>query len=469
VNAHYANAPDKQKSVDLADMECYTCHKKGHYSNKCPQRQPRTALGTQQDGKPWCSHHQANTHSSEECWYLHPHLKDQAGGRQKNRKKQQSNARRAEAADGGGSGGPSGAQLQEMFVAFMLTQNPNTPGPRREDSYSGSVVELKVPVTPMSNTDQNRNRAGATLWNSKTLQARVAATTLTRKGPERQRLAGPQSNMPLGFLQQGSLTSRLSGGGEEDAGRSDEKTKAVLNCCDACSWKGHKAQNCPKRSGKQPAEEPEGDAEAVSKGPGEPEETTPGPEEPAGTKPRLQESSGTKSGSPGGRQTRSRIDALLQKEETSVGKPKTLKDMPKGFLELPRDDPQYQGIQGFRFGDFEEFPALGGCKNTTSGISKGPEEGLADDIEIVKEPVGGSQPGSSPAPSSTGKAPKDTAAVGSVAHPPAPIPFAEAPEACTRAATLPPCPPQQYPPFRRSRHVGGRTLYPADAYHQAAG
>jgi hypothetical protein len=354
VNARYANAPAKQKGVDLADVECYTCYKKGHYSNKCPQRQPGTALGTQHDGKPWCSHHQANTHSSEECWYLHPHLKDQAGGRQGNRKKQQSNARRAEAADGGSLGGTSKAQLQEMFTAFMLTQNPNTPGPRWEDSYSGSVVELKVPVTPMSNTDQNRIRAGATPWRSKTLQAWVAATTLTRKELERRRLAGPQSNMPLGFLQQGPLTSRLRGGGEKNAGGSDDKTKAVLNRCDACSWKGHNAHDCPKRSGKQPAEEPKGDAEAVSKGPGESKETTPRPEVPADTKPELQESSGTKSGSPGGRQTRSRTDALLRKEKTNVGKPKTLEDMPKGFLELPRGNPQYQGIQGFRFGDFED-------------------------------------------------------------------------------------------------------------------
>jgi hypothetical protein len=99
-----------------------------------------------------------------------------------------------------------------MFAAFMLIQISNTPGPRRKDSYSDSVVELKVPVTPMSNTDQNQIRAGATPWRSKTLQARVAATTLTRKGPERQRLAGPQSNMPFGFLQQGPLTSRSGGG-----------------------------------------------------------------------------------------------------------------------------------------------------------------------------------------------------------------------------------------------------------------
>jgi hypothetical protein len=96
VNARYANAPAKQKGQDLSNVECYTCHKKGHYSNKCSERQPGGALGTRQDGKPWCSHHQTNTHSSEECWHLHPHLKDQGGGRQKGKGKQY-NARSAEA------------------------------------------------------------------------------------------------------------------------------------------------------------------------------------------------------------------------------------------------------------------------------------------------------------------------------------------------------------------------------------
>jgi hypothetical protein len=88
--------------------------------------------------------------------------------------------------------------------------------------------------------------------------------------------------------------------------------------------------------------------------------------------------------------------------------------MLEGFLELPRNDPQYQGIQGFKFGDFEEFPVLGGRKNTTSGISKELKKGPANDVETVKETVGGSQPGSNPASSSAGKAPKDTAAVKSV-------------------------------------------------------
>jgi hypothetical protein len=316
VNARYANAPAKQKGQDLSNVECYTCHKKGHYSNKCPDRQPGTALGTRQDGKPWCSHHQANTHSTEECWHLHPHLKDQAGGRKNNRGKQQSNVGCAEAADSGGSGTPSGAQLQEMFAAFILTQNVASAGSRREDSYSGSVVELKVPITPISDTDLPRIRAGATPWRSPTLQARVAAATLTRKGPERQRLAGPQSKMPLRFLQQGPLTSRLRGGGEE------------------------------------PEKESEIDAEAVSKEEGEPDETMPEPEEPAGTKSGLQELPGTKYGSPGGRQTQAMTDALLRVDETDVGNPKSLVGMPKGFGELPQIDPQYQGIQGFNFGDF---------------------------------------------------------------------------------------------------------------------
>jgi hypothetical protein len=150
-----------------------------------------------------------------------------------------------------------------MFAAFMQGQKQTSQGPRKEDSYSGSVVELKVPITPMSDTDQPQLCAGATPWRSSTLQARAAAAALTRKGPERQRLAGPQSKMPLGFLQEGPLTARLRGGGEE----------------------------------------PEKDAEASDKGKGEPEDIMPEPEEPAGTKPGLQELPGTKNDSLGGRQT----------------------------------------------------------------------------------------------------------------------------------------------------------------------
>jgi hypothetical protein len=288
-----------------------------------------------------------------------------------------------------------------MFAAFMLTQNAAATGPRREDSNGGSVLELKVPVTPMSDTDQPQIRAGAMPWRSPTLQARIAAATLTRKGPERQRhLAGPQSKMPLGFLQEGPLIARLRGGGEE------------------------------------PQKEPEKDAEADSKGKGEPDETTPEPEERAGTKPGLQELSGTKSGSPCGRQTQFMTDALLRVDETEVGKTKSSVVMPKGFGELPRTDPQYQGIQGFNLGDFSP---LGGevSRVTILNVTKGAGEAPSDDMGIVKLPVGETELGSRLAFDHKGKAKEHTAVVEGVSHTPAPVLPAEAPAAPAQQIRLP--------------------------------
>jgi hypothetical protein len=273
----------------------------------------------------------------------------------------------------------------------MLKQNAASASPRREDSYSGSVLELEVPLTPMSDTDQTQIHAGATPWRSQTLHARAAAATLTCKGPEGQRLAGPQSKMPLGFLQQGPLTARLRGGGEG------------------------------------PEKEPEIDAEAVSKGEGEPDETMPEPEEPAGTEPGLQVLPGTKNGSPGGRQTRSMTDAL-RIDKTEVGKSKSSVVMPKGFEELPQTDPQYQGIEGFNFGD---FPALGGgvSKDTTSNVTEGAGEAPAEDIEIVKSLEQEIKAGSKMTPDPKGKAKEYTAAVEGAPHIPAPALHAEAPAA----------------------------------------
>jgi hypothetical protein len=80
----------------------------------------------------------------------------------------------------------------------------------------------------------------------------------------------------------------------------------------------------------------------------------PEPKEPAGTKPGLQELSSTKNGSPGGRQTRSKTNALLRVDESGVEKSKSSVEMPKGLKELPMTHLQYQGIQGFSFGDLEE-------------------------------------------------------------------------------------------------------------------
>jgi hypothetical protein len=93
--------------------------------------------------------------------------------------------------------------------------------------------------------------------------------------------------------------------------------------------------------GEEPENDAEIDAEAVSKGTGEPDETMPEPEEAPGTKPGLQDLSGTKNGSPSGRQTRSKTDALLRVDESGVGKSKSSVEMPKGFEELPPTDLQY--------------------------------------------------------------------------------------------------------------------------------
>jgi hypothetical protein len=113
------------------------------------------------------------------------------------------------------------------------------------------------------------------------------------------------------------------------------------------------------------------------------DETMPEPEEPAGTKPGLQELSGTKNGSSGGRQTRSKTDALLRVDESDVGKSKPSVVMPKSFEKLPPTDPQYQGIQGFSFGD---FPPPGGevSKDTTSNMTIGAKKAPSKDIEIVE-------------------------------------------------------------------------------------
>jgi hypothetical protein len=107
----------------------------------------------------------------------------------------------------------------------------------------------------------------------------------------------------------------------------------------------------PQRGG----EEPEKDAEASDEEKGELVDTTPGPEEPAGRRPGLQESSGTHSGSSGGRETRSKTCALLRIAEKEMAKSKTQEELPKGFEELPRTDPDYQGVQGFSFGDFHHW------------------------------------------------------------------------------------------------------------------
>jgi hypothetical protein len=196
---------------------------------------------------------------------------------------------------------------------------------------------------------------------------------------------------------------------------------------DAARIRPARSFDCPPQGGGEgPEEEPKIDAEAVSKGEGEPDETMPEPKEPAGTKPGLQVLPGTKNGSPGGRQTQSMTDALLWIDDTEVGKSKSSVVMPKGFEELPRTDPQYQGTQGFNFGD---FPPLGGgvSKDTTSNVTEGAGEAPSEDMEIVKQPEEEVELGSMTAPNPKGKAKEHTAAVEGVPHIPASVLPAEAP------------------------------------------
>jgi hypothetical protein len=160
------------------------------------------------------------------------------------------------------------------------------------------------------------------------------------------------------------------------------------------------------------------------------------PEEPASTKPGLQELSCLKNGSPGGRQTRSKIDALLRVDKSGVGKSKSSVEMPKGFEELPSTDPQYQGIQGFRYGD---FPPLGGevSKDTPSNMTIGAKEAPSRDIGNVETLEKENELEGGVALDPKGKAKEQTAAVKSVPHILTPVLPAKAPAAPAQQITRP--------------------------------
>jgi hypothetical protein len=169
----------------------------------------------------------------------------------------------------------------------------------------------------------------------------------------------------------------------------------------------------------------------------------PEPEEPAGTKPGLQELSGTKNGSPGGRQTRSKTDALLRVDESGVGKSKPSVEMPKGFEELPPTDPQYQGILGF---SLVYFPPLGGevSTDTTSTMTIGAKETPSRNIGNVETLKKETELEGGVAPDPKGEAKEQTALVESVPHILAPVLSAEAPAAPTQHNSRP-------SPFREPR------------------
>ena len=40
------NPGNLAKAVDMTNVECYRCHKKDHYVNKCPESKPKNSKGT---------------------------------------------------------------------------------------------------------------------------------------------------------------------------------------------------------------------------------------------------------------------------------------------------------------------------------------------------------------------------------------------------------------------------------------
>jgi len=103
-----------------------------------------------------------------------------------------------------------------------------------------------------------------------------------------------------------------------------------------------------------------------------------------------------------------------------------LEELPKGFEELPRTDPQYQGVQGF---SFENFPPLGG--EVTSNVTKGAPEAPLEDVESDKQLVDETDEADRTAQATKGKAKE------SILLTPDPVALAESPAAEEKQEALP--------------------------------
>jgi hypothetical protein len=134
-------------------------------------------------------------------------------------------------------------------------------------------------------------------------------------------------------------------------------------------------------------------------------------------------------------------DALLRNDENEVGKTKSSVVMPKGFEELPQTDPQYQGVQGFNFGD---FPSLGGkgSVDTTSKVTKGKGKATEEDVGRTERPVGEKELGSSLSPVTVGKATEPTVRSGEW--------FSHSCSCFARRSAGSPCAAAKQPPFSLS-------------------
>jgi hypothetical protein len=173
-NARSSFANPKANRSD--DRRCYTCNKPGHIARECPQQKASGNMSKPMKGKPWCSHHKINTHSSESCWALHPELRPSY---LKERAAQSARQARVVPAKSGNS---LGVKLKPALLS--ATKISHSDVGQTMDSYYAEVVFNESPhyvVEPFA------------------MNARAARTE--RRSAETQGLCRvTQADMPLSYL-----------------------------------------------------------------------------------------------------------------------------------------------------------------------------------------------------------------------------------------------------------------------------
>ena len=181
----FANPKANQSGGQL----CYTCHKPGHIAKDCLQNK-RSELTTPTKGKPWCSYHKINSHSSEACWALHPHLKPA------NLKETQArSARHSKLVSAKAGLGVSVYRSPPLFAVDRTLQGTDAP-PAAVDSYAATVVYI--------DSDQESDSiiigAGGGKASKKDALAQTEVSSKKRRDPDVQRVRRVQGNLPLSFL-----------------------------------------------------------------------------------------------------------------------------------------------------------------------------------------------------------------------------------------------------------------------------
>jgi hypothetical protein len=156
------------------DKECYTCNKPGHIAKECPQQKGNVTKQVKR--KPWCSHHEINTHASESCWALHPELRPSYLKERAAQSAQQASIVPAK----------TGSSLSANLGSALLsaTKEPLSKGNLIMDSYYAEVVTTKCPHSTVE-----------------PFAANAGAARTERRSAETQGLRRvTQSNMPLSYL-----------------------------------------------------------------------------------------------------------------------------------------------------------------------------------------------------------------------------------------------------------------------------